>query len=77
MINPIMADPIANISTPLAEISFAIFAFSFLYGITISTTLSIAVLNSSPPITVEKQIIHIIHSYLLIFNKIPTIFFLF
>ena len=57
-----MAEPIANTSTALAEISFAILAFSFLYGVTISTTVSITVLNNSPAITMENRIIHIIHS---------------
>ena len=73
IINPIIALAIATISTAPADTSFAIFAFSFFSGIAMSTVCSIAVLNISADITIPNNIIHIIHSVLLIFSIIPAI----
>ena len=49
---------IENASTAAADISFANFAFGFFSGLTISTIVSIAVLNNSEPITnvIDKTI---------------------
>ena len=46
----------ATTNTAPADTSFAIFAFSFFSGITISTIVSIDVLNSSLPITIANKI---------------------
>ena len=61
----------AKTKTPPAEISFANLAFSLYSGLTISTTVSIAVLKSSPEMTIPKQTIHKIHSNILILKINP------
>ena len=52
--------------------SLASLAFSFILGLTISTTVSIAVLNNSPDITTPKRIIHVNHSDNDILNNTPN-----
>ena len=53
--------------------SLARLALSLILGSAISTTVSIAVLNNSPPITKANNVMQINHSVLLIFKRIPKI----
>ena len=71
--NPIINAPIANTSTALAETSLAFLALSSILGIAISTTVSIAVLNNSPPITRENKLIQISNSINVIRKRKPNI----
>ena len=71
MIRPTMAEPIANTKTPPAEISLALFASLFIFGIAKLTAISMAVLNNSPPITIANQIIQTIHYHDLSFSIFP------
>lgn len=73
IINPTIADVIADITTAPAAISLASFAFSFLLGIAISTVVSIAVFINSVVITKPNKIIQTIHSACDILKAIPAI----
>lgn len=73
MMIPIMAATTAHTKTALAAMSFASLAFSFLYGIAISTIFSKAVFINSLEITAANNIKHIIHSNWLILKINPAI----
>ena len=72
IIKPIIAAPIATTKTAPAAISFANFALGFLSGLTISTTVSIAVLNNSADITEAIAIIIKHHSTLFNLKNKPN-----
>ena len=69
---PIIAAPMANASTAAAEMSFANLAFGFFSGLTMSTIVSMAVLNNSEPITraIDNIIKH--HSVIVNFRLNPA-----